>query len=89
MLDRKPFWSLLTTKPVIRKFLEKTWGTKNIDTGLLEYDVETTHQPGAKHAPYYFVSGYLFSKDILNIYQSIKKLFGWFTVHVAILSVTI
>ena len=69
----KAFWSLLTTKPVIRKFLEKTWGSKNIDTGLLEYDVETTHQPGARHAPFYFVSGYLFSKDILNIYQNIRQ----------------
>ena len=69
----KAFWSLLTTKPVIRKFLEKTWGSKNIDTGLLDYDVETSHQPGARHAPYYFVSGYLFSKDILNIYQSIQQ----------------
>jgi pimeloyl-ACP methyl ester carboxylesterase len=69
----KAFWSLLTTKPVIRKFLEKTWGSKNIDTGLLEYDLETTHQPGARHAPYYFVSGYLFSNDILHIYQSIQK----------------
>jgi pimeloyl-ACP methyl ester carboxylesterase len=68
----KAMWALLTTKPVIRKFLEKTWGSKNIDTGLLEYDVETTHQPGARHAPYYFVSGYLFSKDILNIYQKIR-----------------
>lgn len=69
----KAFWSLLTNKRVIRKFLEKTWGSKNIDTGLLEYDVETTHQPGARHAPYYFVSGYLFSKDILNVYQSIQQ----------------
>jgi pimeloyl-ACP methyl ester carboxylesterase len=69
----KAFWSLLTTRPIIRKFLEKTWGSKDIDAGLLEYDAQTTHQPGARHAPYYFVSGYLFSKDILNIYQEIRQ----------------
>jgi len=66
-------WSLLTTKPVIRKFLEKTWGSKDIDVQLLNYDVETSHQPGARHAPFYFVSGYLFSKDILKIYQAIRQ----------------
>jgi pimeloyl-ACP methyl ester carboxylesterase len=64
-------FSLLTTRPVIRKFLEKTWGSKLIDEDLLNYDYQTTHQPGARHAPYYFVSGYLFSKDILNVYQSL------------------
>lgn len=72
-----PLWSgslfrFLTTKFVIRKFLQKTWGSKNIDEPLLEYDYQTTHQPGAEHAPYYFVSGYLFSKDILNIYQALR-----------------
>lgn len=66
-------WALLTTKPVIRKFLEKTWGSKNIDGELLKYDVETTHQAGARHAPYYFVSGYLSSKDILNVYGQIRQ----------------
>jgi len=72
-----PLWSgglfrLLTTKVVIRKFLLKTWGSKNIDEPLLEYDCQTTHQPGAEHAPYYFVSGFLFSRDILNIYRALE-----------------
>lgn len=65
-------FSLLTTKPVIRKFLEKAWGSKNIDGGLLAYDYQTAHQPGGRHAPWYFVSGYLFSKDILNVYKSLS-----------------
>ena len=46
--------------------------SKNIDEGLLNFDVVTTHQPGAEHAPYYFVSRFLFSNDILNIYKSIS-----------------
>ena len=64
-----PLWSesifgLLTAQPVIGWFLKKTFGSPNIDQGLLDYDYLTTHQPGAQHAPYYFVSGYLFSQDI-------------------------
>jgi pimeloyl-ACP methyl ester carboxylesterase len=72
-----PLWSravfdLLTSKPSIRYFLEKTWGSKQIDDGLLEYDYLTTHQPGAQHAPYSFVSGFLFSRDIQRVYQSLE-----------------
>jgi len=64
-------FSAFTAKPVIRKFLEKTFGSKKIDQALLNYDYETAHQPGAEHAPYYFISGHLFSKDILNVYQAL------------------
>jgi len=71
-----PLWSerlfrLLSSKPSIRFFLKKTWGSDNYDRGLLEYDYLTTHQPGARHAPYYFVSGYLFSEGILRIYHAL------------------
>ena len=71
-----PLWSekffhLLTTRAVISWFLKKTFGTPNFDQGLLDYDYLTTHQPGAQHAPYYFVSGYLFSQDVLRIYQDL------------------
>jgi pimeloyl-ACP methyl ester carboxylesterase len=67
----RAFFDLLTSKPSIRYFLEKTWGSKQIDEGLFEYDYLTTHQTGAQHAPYYFVSGFLFSKDIRRIYHSL------------------
>ena len=71
-----PLWSeaffrLLTSRAGIRYFLRKTWGSPDIDEGLAEYDYLTTHQPGAQHAPYYFVSGFLFSEDALRIYQSL------------------
>jgi hypothetical protein len=39
---------------------------------LLNYDYLTTHRPGAYHAPYDFVSGFLFSGDISNIYDALK-----------------
>lgn len=71
-----PLWSegffrLLSSRPSIRFFLRKTWGSDNYDRGLFEYDYLTTHQPGAQHAPYYFVSGYLFSEGILRIYHAL------------------
>lgn len=71
-----PLWSeaffrLLTSRAGIRYFLRKTWGSSEIDEGLAEYDYLTTHQPGAQHAPYYFVSGFLFSEDIARIYHSL------------------
>jgi pimeloyl-ACP methyl ester carboxylesterase len=73
---RFPVWdsaafNLLTSRRSIRYFLERTWGSKTIDEGLLEYDYLTTHRPGARFAPYYFVSGYLFSLDITRIYESL------------------
>lgn len=72
-----PLWErrlfgLLTTRPVMRKFLEKAWGSKQIDEPLLDYCYQTTHQHGARHAPYYFVAGYLFSKDALRLYDSLR-----------------
>lgn len=71
-----PLWSesffrLLTSRAGIRYFLNKTWGSDDFDKGLADYDYLTTHQPGAQHAPYYFVSGYLFSEDITRIYHSL------------------
>jgi hypothetical protein len=65
------FFRLLTSRAGIRHFLNKTWGSRNIDEGLLEYDYLTTRQPGARHAPYYFVSGFLFSEGISRIYHSL------------------
>jgi pimeloyl-ACP methyl ester carboxylesterase len=69
-----PLWSaaffrLLTSQVGIRYFLRKTWGSSEIDEGLADYDYLTTHQPGAQHAPYYFVSGYLFSEDVIRLYH--------------------
>jgi pimeloyl-ACP methyl ester carboxylesterase len=71
-LWKRGFFSALTSRPSIRFFLQKTWGAKEIDEGLLEYDYITTHQPGAENAPYYFVSGYLFSMDAMKLYQNLS-----------------
>jgi len=71
-----PAWSqglynTLTRPAVIRYFLARTWGSKNIDEALWRYDVLTTRQPGAKHAPLFFLSAYLFAADINTLYEQL------------------
>jgi pimeloyl-ACP methyl ester carboxylesterase len=69
-----PLWGrtlfgLLTKPSVIRYFLERTWGGPDIDEDLWAYDVLTTRQRGAHHAPLYFLSGGLFSADVTSVYE--------------------
>lgn len=72
----RPAWTqwvydTLTRPGVIRYFLQRTWGSRQIDEALWQYDLITTRQPGARHAPLYFVSAYLFSKDINTLYEAV------------------
>jgi pimeloyl-ACP methyl ester carboxylesterase len=76
-LLRGPGWGeglyrLLARPRVIRYFLERTWGARAIDEWLWRYDILTARQPGASHAPLYFLSGALFSRDIEAVYETIK-----------------
>ena len=69
-----PLWSqalfdLLVSRRSIRFFLRKTFGSNQVDEGLSNYAYLTAHQPGAKNAPYAFVSGRLFSTDIRTLYE--------------------
>ena len=73
---RGPGWGAalyrqLTRPKVIRYFLERTWGSKNIDEGLWRADLLTSRRPGAHFAPLYFLSAILFSADIHNVYDSV------------------
>lgn len=62
------------TKPgVVRYFLEKTWGSKAIDEQMWRDSVQAARAPGAEHAPLYFLSGGLFSADILSVYESLTQ----------------
>lgn len=63
----------LTRPGVIRYFLQRTWGAKSIDETLWRYDVLTTRQPGAEHAPLAFLSGGLFSADIHTVYEQLAQ----------------
>ncbi len=71
-----PAWSggLFNTlvKPgVVRYFLQRTFGRKQIDEALWRYCVLTASQPGAKHAPLRFLSAYLFAADINTLYEKL------------------
>ena len=68
----EPLYRLLTRPAVIRYFLERTWGARAIDEELWAYDVLTARQPGASHAPLYFLSGSLFSNDVNRVYDALE-----------------
>lgn len=71
-----PAWSTglfntLVRPGVVRYFLQRTFGRKDVDETLWRYCVLTAHQPGAKHAPLYFLSANLFAADINTIYEKL------------------
>ena len=72
-----PLWSQalfdsVVSRPSMRFFLEKTFGSKRIDEGLFAYDQLTAHQPGARHVVWSFLSGYLFADDATRVYKALK-----------------
>lgn len=69
---RKPLYRLLTHPRTIRYFLRRTFGSDAIDEGLAAYDDLVTDQPGAEHAPFAFLSGRLFSRDIRAVYEALR-----------------
>jgi hypothetical protein len=63
----------LTRPGVVRYFLERTWGSKQIDEALWRYDLLTTRQPGAEFAPLSFLSAAMFSADIHHVYEQLTQ----------------
>lgn len=61
----------LTKPAVVRFFLRKTWGAPGIDEAMFAYAVQTAQQPGAEFAPLHFLSGGLFSADVLRLYETL------------------
>ena len=59
----------LTRPGVVRYFLRRTWGAKDIDEALWAYDVLTARAAGAEHAPLHFLAANLFSADIHTVYE--------------------
>lgn len=60
------FYDLLGTRPSIRYFLKQSFAGA-VPQDLIDYDYLTSHQPGASYAPVYFVSGKLFTPNILEM----------------------
>ena len=65
-LWRRALYDLIATRASIRWFLQKSF-TGEPPQELVEYDYATAHQPGADHAPLYFVSGLLFTPDARTV----------------------
>ena len=69
----EPLYRLLTRESTMRQFLERTWGSNNIDEGLLAYNLLSTPQPGARFAPLDFVSGALFTRGVAHLYARLHQ----------------
>lgn len=72
-----PLWSgaifaLLSSRRSIDYFLRKTFGSSQVPPDLIDYAWHTSHQPGARHAPFRFVSGYLSSADAFCFYEALS-----------------
>ncbi|WOJ93482.1 alpha/beta hydrolase [Congregibacter variabilis] len=62
----------LRTKPSIRFFLDKAFGD-GAPEDMVEYARNSAAQPGASYAPFYFVSGQLFTPDAVGeLYLPLK-----------------
>jgi pimeloyl-ACP methyl ester carboxylesterase len=55
-------FALLTSKPSIRFFYNQAFHG-SIPQEMIDYAYATSHQPGAKYAPLYFLSGQLFTQN--------------------------
>jgi pimeloyl-ACP methyl ester carboxylesterase len=62
-------FDLLVSRPSIGYFMRRTYGSREVDPGIVDYAWLTSHQPGARHAPYAFLSGRLFARDIRAVYE--------------------
>ncbi len=69
---RRPLFDLLTSRPSTRLFLSLSQ-RKGFDRDLCDYAYITSHQPGAEHAPFYFLAGKLFTPGIFEVYRALDK----------------
>lgn len=69
----KGLFRLLASPASVRFFLQKTWGSKQIDETMYEYACLTAREPGAEHAPFHFLSGFMFSGDVFSVYESLTQ----------------
>ena len=77
LLERGPWndalFRLLTREKSMRRFLERAWGSTAIDETLLAYNRLTVRQPGARHAPYSFIAGALFTRGVAHLYERLPQ----------------
>ncbi len=68
----QPLFRWLTSEKIMRKFLQRAWGSRPIDEGLVAYNLMSVAQPGARHAPYSFVGGSLFTRGVAHLYAQLQ-----------------
>lgn len=69
----RPLFDLLTTRGSIRYYLNKSF-VGSVPQGMVDYAYATAHQPGAEHAPLYFLSGKLFTRGVRReIYDRVTQ----------------
>ncbi len=69
----RPLFDLLTVRKSIAYFLQKSFiGT--VPQEWIDYAYKTSHQPGAEHAPFAFISGKLFTANATDrIYHQVTS----------------
>lgn len=63
----------LTSPLVVRRELQSTFGTSYVDDELFDNALAATRDPGARFAPFRALTGQLSSKDIVQVYRSLRQ----------------
>lgn len=72
-LWNRPFYDLISSRPTIQFFLNKNFEGL-VPERFVDYAYQTSHQPGAQHAPTYFISGKLNTPAIREtVYQALTQ----------------
>lgn len=71
-LWERPLYDLIATRRSIKKFLDMSF-LNEAPPELADYAYLTSHQPGAQHAPMYFLSGSLFTPSVhVKVYEKVE-----------------
>ena len=62
-------YAALISRPAMRWFLARSWGTRHFDEALLEVGRAQAQAAGAHHAPLSFLSGGLFTRGFVSFYR--------------------
>jgi pimeloyl-ACP methyl ester carboxylesterase len=68
---RRGLYRLLTRRRAIQNLLQRTWGSCQIDSRLLNYGCLISRPAGAEFAAIDFLAGYLFSRDSGTVYRQV------------------
>lgn len=71
-LWRRPLFDLIATRLSIKFFLGQSF-VGPVPAEFVDYAYATAHQPGAEYAPFYFLSGKLFTPNVCSrVYEKVE-----------------